>query len=74
VGLRSGWMGGWVGGWADEKTRGVYGSSSLVKQKKKGKNYAVFYIAGNRFFFLYLLCDYFTGKRKTLQYSLLVCV
>ena len=38
-----------------EKVRGVYGFSSLMKQKKKGKNYAVFCFAGKRiFFFLYL--------------------
>jgi hypothetical protein len=30
---------------------GVYRFSSLVKQKIKGKNYAVFCFAGNRFFF-----------------------
>jgi hypothetical protein len=32
-----------------EKVRGVYGFSSLMKQKIKGKNYAVFCFAG--FFF-----------------------
>jgi hypothetical protein len=31
--------------------RGVYRFSSLVKQKIKAKNYAVFYFAGKRFFF-----------------------
>jgi hypothetical protein len=32
-----------------EKVRGEYGFSSLMKQKKKAKNYAVFCFAG--FFF-----------------------
>jgi hypothetical protein len=30
----------------------------------KGKNYAVFYFAGKRIYFLFLCCDYFTGKGK----------
>jgi hypothetical protein len=30
--------------------RGEYRFSSLVKQKKKEKNYAVFYFTGKRFF------------------------
>jgi hypothetical protein len=34
--------------------RGVYGFSSLMKQIKKAKNYAVFCFAG--FFFLNFLC------------------
>jgi hypothetical protein len=42
-------MGGWVGGRMD--IRGVYGFSSLVKQNKKAKNYAVFCFAGKTFFF-----------------------
>ncbi len=38
-----------------EKVRGEYVFSSLMKQKKKGKNYAVFCFAGKRkLFFLYL--------------------
>jgi len=41
---------GWIGG-RREKVRGVYRFSSLVKQNKKGKNYAVFCFAGKRFFF-----------------------
>jgi len=32
--------------------RGVYGFSSLVKQNKKGKNYAVFCFAGKKNIFL----------------------
>jgi hypothetical protein len=43
-------MGVWVGGRMD--IRGVYRFSSLMKQNKKAKNYAVFCFAGN--FFLYL--------------------
>ena len=35
---------GWIGG-RRVKVRGVYGFSSLVKQNKKGKNYAVFCFA-----------------------------
>jgi hypothetical protein len=37
-----------------EKVRGVYGFSSLVKQKIQAKNYAVFCFAGKRNFFLYI--------------------
>ncbi len=38
-----------------EKVRGEYVFSSFMKQKKKGKNYAVFCFAGKRkLFFLYL--------------------
>jgi len=40
-----GWMGGGMGG-----GRGR-GFSSLMKQNKKGRNYAVFYFTGKRFFF-----------------------
>jgi hypothetical protein len=51
VGLRNGWMGGWVGReMMMKKVRGVYGFSSLMKQKKKAKNYAVFCFAGKRIF------------------------
>jgi hypothetical protein len=46
-------MGGWVGG--ERGQGGEYRLSSLVKLKKKEKNYAVFYFAGKRkIFFLYL--------------------
>jgi hypothetical protein len=31
-----------------KKVRGVYRFSSLVKQNKKGKNFAVFFFAGKR--------------------------
>jgi hypothetical protein len=34
--------------------RGVYGFSSLMKQKKKAKNYAVFCFAGKKIIILYL--------------------
>jgi hypothetical protein len=41
------------------RVRGVYGFSSLMKQNKKGKNYAVFCFAGKRkLLYLYLRCDY----------------
>ncbi len=56
-------MGGGMGGWSGrrcvrygrigrqrERVRGEYRFSSLVKQKKKEKIYAVFYFAGKRFF------------------------
>jgi hypothetical protein len=57
AGWVDGWMGGWVGGgmggWVgggmggrSERARGECGFSSLVKLKKKGKNYADFYFAG----------------------------
>ena len=49
---------GWIGGWR-EKVRGVYGFSSLMKQKIKAKNCAVFCFAGKRkIFLIYLSCDY----------------
>ena len=35
----------WVDGWMRMK---------LMKLKKNGKNYAVFYFAGKRFFFVYI--------------------
>jgi hypothetical protein len=38
-----------------EKVRGEYRFSSLVEQKKKGKNYAVFYIAGIFFKFFFVM-------------------
>ena len=46
-----------VGGRMD--IRGVYRVSSLMKQNKKGKNYAVFCFAGKRKLLFYILrCDY----------------
>jgi hypothetical protein len=39
------------------KLRGEYRVSSLVKQKIKGKNYAVFCFAGKKIIILYLCCD-----------------
>jgi hypothetical protein len=36
--------------------RGVYGFSSLVKQKKKAKNYAVFCFAGKKnYYFIFMM-------------------
>jgi hypothetical protein len=52
-GRKDGWRNGWIGG-QREKVRGVYGFSSLMKQNKKAKNYAVFCFAGKRIFFIYL--------------------
>ena len=46
-------MYGWMGG-RREKVRGEYMFSSLMMQKIKGKNCAVFYFAGKRFFYIYL--------------------
>jgi hypothetical protein len=61
-----GWAEEWVDGWAEElvgggmggqmggrreRARGEYRFSSIVKQKKKEKIYAVFYFTGKRFFF-----------------------
>jgi hypothetical protein len=66
-GRKDGWRNGWIGG-QREKVREVYGFSSLVKQNKKGKNYAVFCFAGKRkLLYLYLRCDYmgkfsYTGR------------
>jgi hypothetical protein len=37
--------------------RGVYRFSSLVKQNKKAKIYAVFCFAGKKIIILYLCCD-----------------
>jgi hypothetical protein len=42
--------------------RGVYRFSSLVKQNKKAKIYAVFCFAGKRFFFY--ICDVITSPEK----------
>ena len=49
---RGGGMGGWVGGKMD--IRGECGFSSLVEQKIKGKNYAVFCFAGNIYIYIYI--------------------
>jgi hypothetical protein len=43
-----------IGGWR-ERARGEYRFSSLVKPKKKEKNYAVFYFTGERNFFIYMM-------------------
>ena len=44
---------GWIGGWR-EKVRGVYGFSSLMKQKIKAKNCAVFSPEKEKYFlFIY---------------------
>ena len=43
------------GGWVRVRVRGEYGFSSLLKQKIKAKNCAVFCFAGKRkIFFIYL--------------------
>jgi hypothetical protein len=47
--------------------RGVYGFSSLMKQNKKAKNYAVFYFAG--YFFLKKLCYEVIVKQKIYKRS-----
>jgi hypothetical protein len=45
---------GWVEEWVD--ITGVYRFSSLVKQKKKAKNYAVFCFAGKKnYYFIFTL-------------------
>jgi hypothetical protein len=54
-----------VGGRMD--IRGVYGFSSLMKQNKKAKNYAVFYFAG--YFFLKKLCYEVIVKQKIYKRS-----
>jgi hypothetical protein len=52
-----GGMGGWVGG-GMSGYKGVYRFSSLVKQNKKAKIYAVFCFAGKRKLLFYILrCD-----------------
>jgi hypothetical protein len=56
---------GWIGGRKD--IRGVYRVSSLLKQKIKGKNYAVFCFAG--FFFLKYLCYEVIVKQKIYKRS-----
>ena len=61
------WVDGWMGG-QREKVRGVYGFSSLMKQKIKAKNYAVFYFAGKRFFFYFY--DVITSRGKEKSFSL----
>jgi len=47
-----------------EKVRGGCWFSSLMKQKKKGQNYAVFCFAGQRNLFFYLSSDYMGKKEK----------
>ncbi len=49
----SGWVDGWMGGWV------VY---EAYEAKKKENNYAVFYFAGNRFFFY--IYEVFTWENK----------
>jgi len=50
-----------VGGRMD--IRGVYRFSSLVKQNKKAKNYAVFCFAGKKNHYFYI-CDVITSPEK----------
>jgi hypothetical protein len=55
--------------------RGVYGFSSLMKQKIKAKNYAVFCFAGKRklFFYIYaVIVKQIFYKRSTNHYYPLV--
>jgi hypothetical protein len=52
-----------VGGRMD--IRGVYRFSSLVKQNKKGKIYAVFCFAGKRIFFLIFVMITSPEKEKS---------
>jgi hypothetical protein len=52
-------------------TRGDHRFSSLMKQKIKGKNCAVFCFAGKRIFFIYLWSDYMGKKLKKFQILLL---
>jgi hypothetical protein len=52
-----------VGGRMD--IRGVYGFSSLMKQKIKAKNYAVFCFAGKRFLYIYIYDVITWGKKKS---------
>jgi hypothetical protein len=47
--------------------RGVYRFSSLLKQNKKAKNYAVFCFAGKKIIILYLYCDCEASFFKTLH-------
>jgi hypothetical protein len=54
-----------VGGRMD--IRGVYGFSSLMKQNKKAKNYAVFCFAG--FFFIKKFCYEVIVKQKIYKRS-----
>ena len=50
-GVRYGWIGG-----QREKVREVYRFSSLVKQNKKWKNYAVFCFVGKKnYYFIFML-------------------
>jgi hypothetical protein len=54
-----------------EKVRGVYRFSSLVKQKIKGKNYAVFCFAGKKklLFYIYaVIVKQIFYKRSTNHY------
>jgi hypothetical protein len=62
-------------GWRDgrrERARGEYRFMKLMKLKKGGGNYAFFYFAGNRSFFIYIY-EVFTSpekeKRSTNHYS-----
>jgi hypothetical protein len=52
--------------------RGVYRFSSLVKQKIKGKNYAVFFFVGFFFYIYDVIVKQFFYKRSTNHYSSLL--
>ena len=63
-----------VGGRMD--IRGVYRVSSLMKQNKKGKNYAVFCFAGKRklLFIYYAVITWEIFYKRATIYYLCVCV
>jgi hypothetical protein len=46
---------GWADGWARERARGEHSFMTLLKFKKRGKNYAVFYFAGKRIFYINII-------------------
>jgi hypothetical protein len=68
---RAEWVEGWAEGWAvreggEVRTRGGYKFVKLMKLKKKEKNYAVFYFAGKRFFFILMMSLLHWEKKKAL--------
>jgi hypothetical protein len=48
------WSEEWAEGWVDVKTRGVYGSSSLMKEKKKRKITLSFTSQEKDFFYIFM--------------------
>jgi len=55
-----------MGGWR-EKVRGEYGFSSLMKQKQKAKNYAIFCFAEKKYIILNICCDCEAKNLQTLH-------